>query len=176
MACPHALWPQPQHATCGSTPLALAATFSVGLATGSQGAGDATLEAAMRRCEQAARARFVQYTRGVDAEPSDPRAARLARLVLPPRSHQPALLDELIGRMSLKEKVGQCFQINWKNMRPTTGAVASAMSKVMPKRVSSMMMFKNDTRVCRVRPSLPRSVRRKGRGFSLRFCFAFPEC
>lgn len=39
------------------------------------------------------------------------------------------------------------FQINWKNMRPTTGAIASTVSKIMPKRVSAMMLFKNDTRV-----------------------------
>eukprot|EP00966_Prymnesium_polylepis_P019548 450669-Prymnesium_polylepis.1 len=76
------------------------------------------------------------------------------------------LLEALIARMSLKwhvtarvraraalsqEKVGQMFQINWKNMRPATGVVATTVSKVMPRRVSSMMFLKNDTRVRRLR-------------------------
>ncbi|KAL1514755.1 hypothetical protein AB1Y20_003841 [Prymnesium parvum] len=56
-----------------------------------------------------------------------------------------ALLDGLIARMSLKEKVGQMFQINWKNLRPSSGA-AAVVSAIMPTRISAMMFLRNDAR------------------------------
>lgn len=49
-------------------------------------------------------------------------------------------------RTLLQEKVGQMFQINWKNLRPSLGA-AHVISKVVPQRMSSMMFMKNDWKV-----------------------------
>ena len=71
-------------------------------------------------------------------------------------------LGALMASMSLREKVGQMFQINWRALRPTKGCTQHVMRMVVTKHVRAFPQFHNDARPLSSESAQPLAARAVG--------------